>query len=311
MDNKQIGNYIRSLRKNMGLTQGNLAEQLEVSRQAVSKWENGVAIPDVSLLPKLSKILDMDIEGILYGEPHELAKDIVGIISLWVYENKDVLMTDMVNGKPLLIYPLSMLLLCGIKNIVMFGPNDLLIQAKEILEDRIQEIDAIKFSYNDSLNSYMDHHVVLIDGNSYLYGIDLTRYLQRTIVHKNVISCVACSSEKASCEYNKIFPFVSIPSLDNENILRIENCKNNSIIGLIDKEILNYDINIEVIGRGILSFKVYTKEEVLDFSNLLMLITKTQKCDVSNLYEIIKKRYLNVVKLKLSIDRDNIITKII
>ena len=67
MDNKQIGNYIRSLRKNMGLTQGNLAEQLEVSRQAVSKWENGMAIPDVSLLPKLSKILDMDIEGILYG----------------------------------------------------------------------------------------------------------------------------------------------------------------------------------------------------------------------------------------------------
>lgn len=42
-----------------------------------------------------------------------------------------------------------------------------------------------------------------------------------------------------------------------------------------------------------------------------MLITKTQKCDVSNLYEIIKKRYLNVVKLKLSIDKDNIITKII
>lgn len=105
-------------------------------------------------------------------------------------------MTDMVNGKPLLIYPLNMLLLCGIKNIVMFGLNDLLIEAKEILEDRIQEIDAIKFSYIDSLNSYMGHHVVLIDGNLYLYGINLTRYLQRTIVHKNVISCVACSSEK-------------------------------------------------------------------------------------------------------------------
>ena len=72
----------------MGLTQGNLAEQLEVSRQAVSKWENDVAIPGVSLLPKLSKILDMDIEGILYGKPHELAGDIVGIISLWTYENK-------------------------------------------------------------------------------------------------------------------------------------------------------------------------------------------------------------------------------
>ena len=129
---------------------------------------------------------------------------------MWPYENKTVSITDVVNGKPLLVYPLSMFLLCGIKNIVMFGPNDLLIEAKEILEDRIQEIDAIKFSYIDSLNSYMGHYVVLIDGNLYLYGIDLTRYLQRTIVHKNVISCVACSYEKASCEYNKIFPFVSI-----------------------------------------------------------------------------------------------------
>lgn len=159
----------------MGLTQGNLAEQLEVSRQAVSKWENDVAIPGVSLLPKLSKILDMDIEGILYGKPHELAGDIVGIISLWTYENKNVSMTDMVNGKLLLIYLLSMLLLCGIKNIVMFGPNDLLIESKEIIEDSVQEIDTNKFSYHDSINSYSGHHVVVIYGNSYLYDIDLTR----------------------------------------------------------------------------------------------------------------------------------------
>ena len=294
MDNKQIGNYIRSLRIKMGLTQGKLAEQLEVSRQAVSKWENGIAIPDVSLLPKLSKILDMDIEGILYGKPHELAEDIVGIISLWVYENKDVLMTDMVNGKPLLIYPLSMLLLCGIKNIVMFGPKELVGSAKNIIDFAIPKTEIISISYCDNINSFIGNHVVLIDGNSYLYGIDLTRYLQRTIVHKNNISCIACATNNVVEEAYKIFAFISIPIFDDKTNYIFEECKTTSVKNFVEKETYSCDLNIEIIGRGILSFEINTEEEISDFNKIIRLISKTQHCDISNPNEIIQKRYSDI-----------------
>lgn len=294
MDNKQIGNYIRSLRKKMGLTQGILAEQLEVSRQAVSKWENGMAIPDVSLLPKLSKILDMDIEGILYGEPHELVGDIAGIISLWPYENKTVSITDVVNGKPLLVYPLSMFLLCGIKNIVICGPKELVDSAKNIIDFAISKTEIISISYCDNINSFIGNHVVLIDGNSYLYGIDLTRYLQRTIVNKNNISCIACATNNVVEEAYKIFPFISIPIFDDKTYYIFEECKTTSVKNFVEKETYSCDLNIEIIGRGILSFEINTEEEISDFNKIIRLISKTQHCDISNPNEIIQKRYSDI-----------------
>lgn len=295
MDNKQIGNYIRSLRTKKGLTQGNLAEQLDVSRQAVSKWENGIAIPDVSLLPRLSKLLDMDIEGILYGEPHELACNIFGVISLWIYENNGISMTDIVNDKPLLVYPLSMLLLCGIKNIVICGPKELLISAKKIIDDSIQKTDIIDVSYFDELDSLDGSHIVLIDGNSYLYGIDLTRYLQRTIVNKNSISCIACAKETVLDVSYIWFPFISIPKFDKNTIAKFEMCKKKSIKYIIEDGSLSRDVNMEVIGRGMLSFEVNDIEELLDFSEVMRLISKTQYCDISNPDKIIIKRYTDAI----------------
>lgn len=294
MDNKQIGNYIRNLRIKMGLTQGNLAEQLEVSRQAVSKWENGVAIPDVSLLPKLSKILDMDIEGILFGEPHELAGNIVGIISLWRYEKKDVSMTDIVNNKPLIIYPLSMLFLCGIKNIVICGPNDSLLSAKIIINNNIQKTNMFNISYSENLDTLIDNHVVLIDGNSYLYGIDLTRYLQRTIIHKNTIACIVCATDNVDEPTYNLFPFISIPVFDDKTNYIFEECKTTSVKNCIENETLSCDLKIEIIGRGMLSFEINTMDELSDFDTIIRLISKTQHCDISNPNEIIQKRYSDI-----------------
>ena len=51
MDHEQIGRLIRSLRREQGLTQLQLASLLNVSDKAVSKWERGLGCPEVSLLP--------------------------------------------------------------------------------------------------------------------------------------------------------------------------------------------------------------------------------------------------------------------
>lgn len=68
MDQSKVGGLIFSLRKEKGLTQRELAEQVGVSDKAVSKWERGQGCPDVSLLGGLSRVLGVNIEQILSGE---------------------------------------------------------------------------------------------------------------------------------------------------------------------------------------------------------------------------------------------------
>ena len=57
MDYAKIGALIRRLRRERGLTQGQLAEALGLSPKTVSKWERALGCPDVSLLPALSACL--------------------------------------------------------------------------------------------------------------------------------------------------------------------------------------------------------------------------------------------------------------
>ncbi len=67
MDNQKIGTFISACRKEKGLTQAQLAEQLGVTNKAVSKWESGNGIPDISLFPVLSELLGVTADE-LRGE---------------------------------------------------------------------------------------------------------------------------------------------------------------------------------------------------------------------------------------------------
>ena len=62
-----IGERILQLRTQQNISQGQLADMLEVSRQAVSKWENDASSPDVMNLIKLADLLDTDVEYLATG----------------------------------------------------------------------------------------------------------------------------------------------------------------------------------------------------------------------------------------------------
>lgn len=62
-----VGERIIALRKEKGMSQGDLASALDISRQAVSKWENDLSTPDPLKLIKLADILDTDIEYLSTG----------------------------------------------------------------------------------------------------------------------------------------------------------------------------------------------------------------------------------------------------
>jgi transcriptional regulator with XRE-family HTH domain len=65
MQEKTIGEKIREYRQKQGLTQDALAAELHVSSQAVSKWENGLTMPDINLLVPLSKVLKIGLNDLL------------------------------------------------------------------------------------------------------------------------------------------------------------------------------------------------------------------------------------------------------
>ena len=68
MDQIKIGKFIAERRKSMSLTQAQLAEKLDITDKAVSKWERGLAMPDSSIMLELCAILKISVNELLSGE---------------------------------------------------------------------------------------------------------------------------------------------------------------------------------------------------------------------------------------------------
>ena len=66
-----MGDVIAALRKEKGMTQKDLADQLNITDKAVSKWERNVACPDTALIPKLAEILGISIEELMSAKPQQ------------------------------------------------------------------------------------------------------------------------------------------------------------------------------------------------------------------------------------------------
>ncbi|MGM9564191.1 MAG: helix-turn-helix domain-containing protein [Faecousia sp.] len=65
MNNTTIGDRIKYHRKRLGMTQEQLAERMGVSAQAVSKWENNLSCPDISVLPELAEVFGISVDELL------------------------------------------------------------------------------------------------------------------------------------------------------------------------------------------------------------------------------------------------------
>lgn len=68
MNQEKIGKFITECRKQKNLTQNELADKLGITDKAISKWENGRCMPDISLLEELCSILGVTINELLSGE---------------------------------------------------------------------------------------------------------------------------------------------------------------------------------------------------------------------------------------------------
>lgn len=99
LDLRKIGAYISKLRKDQDLTQLELADQLNVSHQAVSKWERGDSLPDIGTLPKFARLFGKTVDDILNaGDNTEIREHPhLGTIVEEIAENRPEQVAEMVN----------------------------------------------------------------------------------------------------------------------------------------------------------------------------------------------------------------------
>lgn len=71
MDSQKLGSFIAEMRKRKSLTQRELAEQLNVTDKAVSKWERGLGLPDIKMIEPLAQALGVSVLDIMRGECSE------------------------------------------------------------------------------------------------------------------------------------------------------------------------------------------------------------------------------------------------
>ena len=78
MNQQKIGEFLKELRKQKGLTQEQFAEIVNVSNRTVSRWENGNNLPDLDILIEISDYYEIDLRELLNGEKkgEKMLKDV-------------------------------------------------------------------------------------------------------------------------------------------------------------------------------------------------------------------------------------------
>lgn len=101
MDQIKIGNFIQEKRKDKGLTQSDVAEKLNVTDRAISKWENGNCIPDASNIQELCKILNITINDLFSGcvidmkdNEKKLEENLLDMIRIKEQRNRELLILE-------------------------------------------------------------------------------------------------------------------------------------------------------------------------------------------------------------------------
>ena len=105
MDQIKIGKFIQEKRKEKELTQSDLAEKLNITDRAISKWENGICLPDAGTMPLLCEILGVSINDLFSGEKvdmknneKKLEENLLEMTKLKEQKDKELLTMEIVIG---------------------------------------------------------------------------------------------------------------------------------------------------------------------------------------------------------------------
>ena len=253
MDLKNIGKLISESRKQAGYTQKQLADLLYVSDKAVSKWERGLSVPDQILLPKLSMILDVDIEHLIPNQIYENSSEWYGLLMLGSSIDISIVIYD----KPLIHYLLSYYMLCGITNIVVDNINPQYIKSLKLKKYGLNIIE--------NKNNILGKKVMIINEGILLFGANITRFFKSYMNQNNDVVVKTNKTE------------LPIMFVHNYN-------------GDINEK--RKKAEIKSIGRGLINISLSNSKHVKDASKFVEIYQNNTGMKIADLEEIAINRNL-------------------
>ena len=146
-----IGNKIRELRKQRGITQEQLAESIGISFQAVSKWENNIALPDITLAPVLASYFGVSMDELFDFNLKEIEYAVERITEeAYKYRESDSHESRRILEEGLKKYPENDILLNNLLYVLNYSknPDETIIVANKLIEKTTQydvKYDALRF----------------------------------------------------------------------------------------------------------------------------------------------------------------------
>lgn len=132
-----IGKNIRELRKRAGLTQEQLAEAMNVSFQAVSKWENDTALPDITMIPLLARYFAVTTDALLNYDRDKVMDEVMTIVDrAYEYRVSDPAESRRILEEGLRQYPGNDILLGNILYTIDVErqPDEMLVEASRLVD---------------------------------------------------------------------------------------------------------------------------------------------------------------------------------
>lgn len=300
MDMEKVGNTIAFLRKRVGYTQKDLADRIGISDKAVSKWERGLSLPDITYLRKLSILLNTDSDSLLAGAPVFYTNRWRGIIVL--KENiYGIGGQTIIYDKPLVYFILSYFLLVGITNILIVCNEKEKEQIWPIIKDGTDY--GLELSYHtgelyEITDSGLDENVMLVYGRCFLYGVDQTRFFQKAMADREHLTVLALpkkanhNSARISIDADKRiinvntneplrtqYDYCTLPILFFPSRMLNFIIKDGDISGFLTAYAEREDLYVELMDRGFVEIEIDSWVNVQEASTFIKIIQ--DKCGMN------------------------------
>ncbi len=293
MDVKKIGEAIRYLRLKEGYTQQDIADFLQISFQAVSKWERGLCVPDVMYLSRLAEHLNVDLDDLLEGNITYLDDEWRGVLMLsdiQLFNDEEIYwMCDIL---------LSYFMLAGIRRIAVKTDSEAITKLKIKYQDGREW--GIKIEYLD-IDKKTDIYcnTMFITMPVFIYGTNLTKYFWRAMNRRNGVSILTARAGNKKEEERVVY--------DNQNLIKEFHNGDDYILPILFvprsfggnfEESLNHlaekgQLYAEPAARGLITKVIRSREDLKDSMDLKLMIENATGEKLYDLNEISRMRGLN------------------
>ncbi len=261
----ETGRIIQEKRFEAGFTQKSLANALHITDKAVSKWERGICLPDVTILSKLAILLDVDVDVLVSKSIEQQRWS--GLLDI---HNIDY--SQNVYDKPLVYYLLSHFLLLGVTKIYILTDSD----NEEYLNQKRFKTLGFEFVFRKP----KENNLIIMNQPWFIFGSDLTQQFQGAMMSERNTKLIPENQDPVV-----YFSYGSDEYFSNQKRFIKNAAKRN-------------------LGRGMICIKADNRDSILDIASIVKTYQTNSKMLLGSLEEISYKKGLINYKQLVSLSEE-------